>query len=219
MARKKEKRKTEDVSVYDLSKKELQEEIRKRTSEVNWRIIEYRESIESGKMKKVTFIERNIEALKEASAYKNKKGEIKIPKPKAGEIALGFSGKNKLELQRQLLGLRQFIKYDEHTPEGIRKAEERTSKAYRTFTKRYGHISRKDYDNMINTMNVIKNVLKDYGYEDYGESYARMYSKATDEGKRKFASYVEQGRKEASGKSVEDLLDVIADNMRKDGVL
>ena len=72
---------------------------------------------------------------------------------------------------------------------------------------------------MIDTMNIVKNTLKDYGYEDFGGSYARTYTRANKEGKRKFARYVDQARRESSGKTTEDVLDRVAELLRENGEL
>ena len=72
---------------------------------------------------------------------------------------------------------------------------------------------------MIDTMNIVKNTLKDYGYEDFGGSYARTYTRANKAGKRKFARYVDQARRESSGKTTEDVLDRVAELLRENGEL
>ena len=214
------KRSTENLSVFDLTIRELREEIRKRTVSVNATINEYRNAVQLGIEKSNQVVEDSIRKMREASAGISKKtGKVIIPKGRKGEIGLGLSYKTKSELQKQLAGLRRFEEKDIYTPKGKEKWNEKTNKQYETFKNRYGDISREDYDDMIDTMNIVKNTLKDYGYEDFGGSYARTYTRANKEGKRKFARYVDQARRESSGKTTEDVLDRVAELLRENGEL
>lgn len=214
------KRSTENLSVFDLTTRELREEIRKRTVSVNATINEYRNAVQLGIEKSNQVVEDSIRKMREASAGISKKtGKVIVPKGRKGEIGLGLSYKTKSELQRQLAGLRRFEEKDIYTPKGKEKWNEKTNKQYETFKNRYGDISREDYDDMIDTMNIVKNTLKDYGYEDFGGSYARTYTRANKDGKRKFARYVDQARRESSGKTTEDVLDRVAELLRENGEL
>ena len=221
MARKKKQKiDTRSKSVFDLTTRELRDEIRKRTAEVNITINEYREAIRKGVEKTNQVVESSIRKLREASSGLNRKtGKFVIPKGRKGEVGLGLTFKTKSELQRQLAGLRRFEEKDIYTPKGKEKWSEKTNKQYKTFKDRYGEISREDYEDMIDTMNIVKNTLKDYGYEDFGGSYARTYTRANKEGKRKFARYVDQARRESSGKTTEDVLDRVAELLRENGEL
>lgn len=214
------KRSTENLSVFDLTTRELREEIRKRTASVNATINEYRNAVQLGIEKANQVIEDSIRKMREAAIDINKQtGEIIEPKGRKGEIGLGLTYKNKSELQRQLAGLRRFEEKDIYTPSGKEKWNEKTNRQYETFKNRYGDISRSEYDDMIDTMNIVKNTLKDYGYEDFGGSYARTYTRANKAGKRKFARYVDQARRESSGKTTEDVLDRVAELLRENGEL
>lgn len=221
MRRKKStKRSTESLSVFDLTTRELREEIRKRTASVNATINEYRNAVQLGIEKANQVVEDSIRKMREAAIDINKQtGEIIEPKGRKGEIGLGLTYKNKSELQRQLAGLRRFEEKDIYTPSGKEKWTEKTNRQYETFKNRYGDISRSEYDDMIDTMNIVKNTLKDYGYEDFGGSYARTYTRANKTGKRKFARYVDQARRESSGKTTEDVLDRVAELLRENGEL
>lgn len=214
------KRSTENLSVFDLTTRELREEIRKRTASVNATINEYRNAVQLGIEKVNQVVEDSIRKMREAAIDINKQtGEIIEPKGRKGEIGLGLTYKNKSELQRQLAGLRRFEEKDIYTPSGKEKWNEKTNRQYETFKNRYGDISRSEYDDMIDTMNIVKNTLKDYGYEDFGGSYARTYTRANKAGKRKFARYVDQARRESSGKTTEDVLDRVAELLRENGEL
>ena len=214
------KRSTENLSVFDLTTRELRAEIRKRTESVNATINEYRNAVQLGIEKANQVVEDSIRKMREVSIDINKQtGEIIEPKGRKGEIGLGLTYKNKSELQRQLAGLRRFEEKDIYTPSGKEKWNEKTNRQYETFKNRYGDISRSEYDDMIDTMNIVKNTLKDYGYEDFGGSYARTYTRANKAGKRKFARYVDQARRESSGKTTEDVLDRVAELLRENGEL
>lgn len=241
MRKKREYVDTAGKSVYDLTTRELRAEIRKRTASVNVRINEYREAVEEGKMKANKIVESGIRRLQEASSAEvvttkkvngkrktTRTGVYAIPKSKTGEVGLGLSYKSKSELQRQLASLRRFEEKDISTPEGEREWSKKVEQQYETFKQRYGDISKDEYNDMIDTMNIVKNTLKDYGYEDLGGSYARRYVRATEQGKRKFAKYIDKIKrdidaetKEAKrlGKKVsfttEDILDRLSDALRK----
>ena len=207
-------------SIYDMSTRELRKEIRRRTAEANIRIAEYREAIQKGTQQASKFIESVIERLKQASAGYNKKGEYTVPKGQRGEVGVGTSYKRKVELQKQLAGLRRFEKVDIETPKGESEWSDKVNNQYKTFVSRYGNISPDDYVDMVDTMNIVKNTLKDYGYEDNGTGYARLYNKAKGQGKKKFARYVEQARNDIMNDSTrktrtaEDILDRVADLLR-----
>lgn len=214
--------------IYDMSTRELRKEIRRRTASVNVRIMEYREVVKKGFIKSSKIVEEGIRKLREASSaekMKRKKvdGKVKtihtgkyyIPEGKKGEIGLGLGYKTKSELQRQLAGLRRFEEKDIETPEGQREWSDKVDRQYKTFQQRYGNMSKEDYEDMIDTMNIVKNTLKDYGYEDFGAGYARMYNNANKQGKRKFTKYVDQAKRESVGKTTEDVLDRVAELLRE----
>lgn len=222
---------TSDKSVFDLSTRELRNEIRRRTAEVNIRIAQYRESQKTYSEGEQKFIERTIESLKRATASEKirtvkkdgkKKvvhtGNFYIPSGSKGEIGLGLSYKSKKELERQLAALRRFEKNDISTPTGKEEWSDKMRRQYDTFRNRYNpNMSESEYESMIDTMNVVKESLKDYGYEDKGASLARTYAKANVQGRRKFVKYVEQAKKESSGRTVEDIIDTLTSILRKNG--
>lgn len=210
-----------------MTTRELRQEIKRRTASVNVRIMEYKEAVEKGFQKSSKIVEEGIRKLKEGSTAekvvkKKVNGKTKTihtglyytPTGKKGEIGLGLSYKTKSELQRQLAGLKRFEEKDIETPEGQREWSEKVDRQYKTFQKRYGDMSKEDYEDMIDTMNIVKNTLKDYGYEDFGAGYARMYNNANKQGKRKFTKYVDQAKRESVGKTTEDVLDRVAQLLR-----
>ena len=107
------KRSTENLSVFDLTTRELREEIRKRTASVNATINEYRNAVQLGIEKANQVVEDSVRKMREAAIDINKQtGEIIEPKGRKGEIGLGLTYKTKSELQRQLAGLRRFEEKD-----------------------------------------------------------------------------------------------------------
>lgn len=216
----KQKRDTRALSIFDLSTRELRDEIRKRTAAVNVTINQYREAVQAGTEKANRVVEDSIKRMQAASAALNKRsGRIEVPKSRYGEIGLGLSYKTKSELQQQLAGLRRFEERDIYTPGGKARQEEKINKQYQTFKSRYGDISREEYSGMVDTMNIVKHTLKDYGYEDFGGGYARMYVRANEQGRRKFIKYVDKARRESAGKTTEDVLDRVAELLRESGEL
>lgn len=191
-------------NIHNLTVRELRKRIREQTREVNARVFEYRLSGETHNI-----IETEIEKLKVYSEVS----------PKNREIGVGnLSKRSKLELQRQLVGLERFIAKDEYTPQAIEEREQLTQRQYESFKKRYADESftREDYTYFVDTMNVIKNVTKDYGYENYGKELAELYGKANTNQRKKFIGYVQTAVNDAKGKALspEDIIDNIAKLMK-----
>lgn len=220
-------------SVFELTTRELRKEIRRLTIEVNERIRDYR--AEGGNAE---YFNRMVNRLKYVSSH-NKKvtidGEEHIIKTvprgyKGGEIGLGTSYKLKTELQEQLSSLHRFLEKDEYSPQGIEEFNEKVQRQYETFTENYGYITKEEYLEMIDTMNLVKESLKGYGYEDLmatgsmqgfslGASLANKYVEANERGRGTFLQYVEQAKKMSKGGTTEDLFDNLTEIMKTAGVL
>ena len=193
-----------DTSVYDLTVKELQKAIRYLTPKLNVRIAEYREEIAKGEWEESTIGNIAIEALKATAGTKGVKGEI----------GLGLKGKNKSQLQKQFQELRRFENKDIFTPEGQREWNAKTEEQYNTFKANYNEdLTKEQYEEMIDTMNVVKHHLKDYGYEDIGAGIARQFAKTSGKNRMKFVDLVikardtAQARDSNQGITAEDILD------------
>lgn len=225
MSKRKIETNTNDESVYDLTRIQLRGKIRFLTAEVNARIKRYREAVSAGKFStgEQRFIERTIETVKKATATKKSgTNEYYIPKGKKDEVGLGLSNKSMPELQKQLQALKRFVKKDISTPTGQEEWSEKVQTQYDTFRMRYNeNLSKEEYEDMYDTMNVVKEVLKDYGYEDYGKDYARTYAKANEQGKQKFIRYVKKAKEESdgAGQTTEQILDRVAELLRENGEL
>ena len=183
--------------------KELRSEIRKLTAEVNVRIAEYREM-----GKPVRSVERQIERLQALAATKTGKGA-------RGEIGLGLK-KSKLRLEVQKRALRNFLKFDMYSEKA---KQEKKSRAQKTFEKRYGKMSESDFEQLYDTFDVLRSYLADFGYEASGSSIAEKYAEANEKGKLKFVDYVKRAKEKSKTGTVEDFIDVLAEEMRNDGAI
>lgn len=230
---KKEKQDAGTQSVFELTTRQLRKEIRRVTLEVNERIRDYR--AEGGNAE---YFNRMVNRLKYVSSHNRKMtidGEEVVVKTvprgyKGGEIGLGTSYKLKTELQEQLSALRKFIEKDDYSPQGIEAFNEKTERQYETFVDNYGYITKEEYLEMIDTMNLVKESLKGYGYEDLmatgsmqgfslGASLANKYVEANERGRGTFLQYVEQAKKMSKGGTTEDLFDNLTEIMKTAGVL
>ena len=183
--------------------KELRSEIRKLTAEVNMRIAEYRET-----GKPVRAVERQIKRLQVLAATKTGKGA-------RGEIGLGLK-KSKLRLEVQERALRNFLKFDMYSE---RAKKEKKSRAQKTFESRYGKMSEAEFQQLYDTFDILRNYLADFGYETLGPSLAEQFGNANEHGKAKFVDYVRRAKKKSKTGTVEDFIDVLAEEMRNDGVI
>ena len=183
--------------------KDLRSEIRKLTAEVNVRIAEYRESGKS-----VRAVEQQIKKLQRLSDTKTGKGA-------RGEIGLGLK-KSKLRLEVQKNALRNFLKFDMYSEKA---KKEKKSRSQKTFEKRYGKMSESDFEQLYDTFDVLRNYLADFGYEALGPSLAEQFDNANGHGKAKFVDYVRRAKEKSKTGTIEDFIDVLAEEMRNDGAI
>ena len=170
-------------NIYKMSTRQLRREIRRLTIEANERIGEYREA--------------ELFSAQYENMIARLKGIAGTRRGFKGEVGLGTSRKLKTELQSQLRGLTKFVELDEYSPRGIDEFSEKTERQYETFIDNYGYISKEDYLEMVDTMNLVKASLKGWGYEDImdtsgkagislGASMAKKYVEADQKGKGSF---------------------------------
>lgn len=125
----------------------------------------------------------------------------------------GYSRLRKSELQQQAIRLKRFYTKDVDYISGLSEISDRVQQQYDTFIDRYGYISEDDYVNFIYSMNVLKNTIKDFKYEDKGQ-LARLYTKSGAKGKNKMVDIIKQVMKDKpQGATTEDLLDAIKNRM------
>lgn len=181
--------------VAEMTTRELRKEIRQVTAQVNVDIAEYRE-----KGKRVQSTEEMIERAQKIAGTKSRRGAI----------GLGLSRKLKGALQQQLAGLRRLAKIFTEPK------KEKVEKGYITFKRRFGDISRVEYEDFIDTINIIKSDLEGWGYEDFGGSVAQAYADANEKGKRNFIDYMREATAKSAGGTPEDIIDNLKDIMTDD---
>ena len=187
-----------------MTVKQLQNAIREKTAEANIRIAEYRES---GKSIKV--YEKEIGYLKQYAGTKT---------GARGEVGLGLKYKTKAQLEKQLNRLNNFISKDVYSERGKDAYNaERYDNSRSTFNARYGYMSESDFRELYDTLDVLRNELKDYGYEDLGPSLALQFQLTTN--KAKFADYVLDVAKHNKGISSEQFIDILSNKLKEEGAL
>lgn len=187
-----------------MTVKQLQNAIREKTAEANIRIAEYRE-----RGKSIKVYEKEIGYLKHYAGTKT---------GARGEIGLGFKYKTKAQLEKQLNRLEGFIAKDVYSEKGKEAYNaDRYDKSRSTFNARYGYMSESDFRELYDTFDVLRNELKDYGYEDLGASLAQQFQQTTN--KEKFADYVLYVAKHNKGISSETFIDILSNNLKEEGAL
>lgn len=187
-----------------MTVKQLQNAIREKTAEANIRIAEYRESGKS-----IRVYEKEIGYLKQYAGTKT---------GARGEVGLGLKYKTKVQLEKQLNRLEGFIAKDVYSDRGKEAYnEDRYDSSRSTFNARYGYMSETDFRELYDTFDVLRNELKDYGYEDLGASLAQQFQQTTN--KPKFADYVLNVAKHNKGISSETFIDILSNKLKEEGAL
>lgn len=187
-----------------MTVKQLQNAIREKTAEANIRIAEYRE-----RGKSIKVYEKEIGYLKQYAGTKT---------GARGEVGLGFKNKTKVQLEKQLNRLEGFIAKDVYSEKGKEAYNrDRYDKSRSTFKARYGYMSESDFRELYDTFDVLRNELKDYGYEDIGPSLAQQFQLTTN--KAKFADYVLDVAKHNKGISSETFIDILSNRLKQEGAL
>lgn len=137
-----------------MNVRQLKENISYLTGKVNLNIAEYRQQ---GKAKKA--FEQEIERLQ---MY----GSKASPTRRAETIGLGFRGKSKIQLQRQLAELRRVEDRDVWSPSGARKITAAKNKSWLSFKKNHEDWSKEKWQNFTDTFGHLSDTLKQqFGYE------------------------------------------------------
>lgn len=184
--------------VTEMSTRELRKEIRSITADINADIADYRE-----RGKETRYTNEMIERATLRAGTKSRRGEI----------GLGLSRKLKGALQVQLAGLRRLKKEFDRPKE---RAEKEVS-GYKSFVKRFGHITHGQYQDFIDMADIIKSELEGWGYEDFGGSIAQAYADSND--KINFVDYLKEAKKRAAGGTPEDVVDRLKDVLKENGTL
>lgn len=191
--------------LQQLSTRKLRAMIRQVTAEVNIQIAGYRENVKAGKTADDKITNYMINRLVRTAGAKGRRGEV----------GLGYARKRKGELVTQLYELNRFMEIDINIPVHAKKHSERLEKARNTWNKTYGYISQEDFGQLAYDMSAVAEALESYGYEDIGGALAEQYQKSKK--KDKFLKRVLEARDKAKGGTPEDIIDQLADILKREG--
>lgn len=136
----------------------------------NWTVKELREYI-SEHVEQINELAKNY-AEQASRGMSDKRYDQQIKKlqkstgqKKTGRGARIIKGlrKKKDELLKQAKQFKSFFKFTEKTPPAEKFDNEKTERAYQTFTKNYGEMKREEYERMVNVFGNIN--FSDWGYE------------------------------------------------------
>lgn len=192
---------------------QLKAYIKQRTKEANKNINEYRDKVKKGDIEEYRSVENVIEKLRAKAGVKGRKG---------AEIGLGLSGKKKEALLEQARGLARYKQFDVWSEDYKREKEEKTQKAYESFTNNLMNkgidVTYEEYKDMVDQLGSIgEGVL---GKLDY-QAALEQYSRAIRSGKKinlvQIFDDVENTIKADSTRSYsnDDKMDMIVDEIRK----
>ena len=192
---------------------QLKAYIKQRTKEANKNINEYRDKVKKGDIEEYRSVENVIEKLRAKAGVKGRKG---------AEIGLGLSGKKKAQLLEQARGLARYKQFDVWSEDYKREKEEKTQKAYESFTNNLMNkgidVTYEEYKDMVDQLGSIgEGVL---GKLDY-QAALEQYSRAIRSGKKinlvQIFDDVENTIKADSTRSYsnDDKMDMIVDEIRK----
>lgn len=195
--------------------KQLKEEIKSNTEELNRRIDEYRKS---GKTLKD--VEQNIELIKRISGVKKGRQAIIEDKKVIGyrEVEIGTGNLNKAiksHLIRQARELQSFLKWDISTPTGQRQWEDREETEWQTFNKHFSEygLNKNEWRNLVEIFGAVgEAVLNQFGSGSGNQAsgvLVREYKNANDIARANIVKEMHEVLKnsEGQGKSAEDLVD------------
>lgn len=147
--------KREEIRARAAEKRQLMEDIRALTQEVNLNIYEYRQ--EGKSMKPME------EAIKRMQQFGAKANPIKS---RGAEIGLGFKRVRSIDdLKRQKAELERVLNKDVWTPSGIRRMNDHANKSWQSFHKRHPQFSKSDWQTFVDTFGSMNSELKEmFGY-------------------------------------------------------
>lgn len=134
----------------------LKDEIRSLTQQVNDRFY---------KAKEANLFDNKLKKWAARLKYFGSKPSI-IGKNRGEEVGLGFRGKKKKDLERQLAELNRVINKDIWTPKGREEEDELHDQAYRTFSEMHPNWSRDKYNDFVQLLGTAPTeLLQAFGYE------------------------------------------------------
>ena len=203
--------------------KQLKEEIKSNTEELNRRIDEYRKS---GKTLKD--VEQNIELIKRISGVKKGRQAIKDDKKVIGyrEVEIGTGDLNKAtksHLIRQARELQSFLQWDISTPTGQRQWEAREQAEWQTFNKHFSEygFNKNEWRDLVEIFGAVgEAVLNQFGSGSGNQAsgvLVREYKNANDIARANIVKEMHEVLKnsEGQGKSAEDLVDDLHERLSK----
>lgn len=134
----------------------LKDEIRRLTEQVNQRFYEAKEA---------GLFDSRLKKWASRLRYFGSNPSI-IGKNRGEEIGLGFRGKKKRDLERQLAELNRVIDKDIWTPKGRKEDDERHDQAYKTFSEMHPNWSKEKYRDFVQLLGTAPTeLLQAFGYE------------------------------------------------------
>ena len=212
----------EQIRARAKERRELKQQIRELTQQVNINIYEYRQA---GKRSKP--MEAAIERMQQ---FGGKANPVKQP---TAEIGYGFNRRRTLEdLRRQRAELERLQNKDVWTPSGIRKMNDYANKSWLTFHKRHPEMDKADWQTFVDTFGAMNSELKEvFGYiekrsgvsaSDVGnEALVSAYEEA-DKGKRvNILLYMQQVVEEHKGDGMtqKQAINYLKEKLKNDGAL
>ncbi len=190
-------------SIKEMSIRELREEIRGKTHIVNERLKQfYNDGNES------TMVQSEIKKLQGLGG----KGRSKK------YIGLGFSGKNKMQLVRQLRELQYFEQWDIYSEEGQRALELKERKAWESFYKDNPEYTYQEWRDLVETFGSLnESMLQQFGSTNIVEAY----KDATQGEKVNLLKYIKEISKDDSmrGTTQEQKIDRLREMLSGDGTI
>lgn len=192
---------------------QLKAYIKQRTKEANKNINEYRDKVKKGDIEEYRSVENVIEKLRAKAGVKGRKG---------AEIGLGLSGKKKAQLLEQARGLARYKQFDVWSEDYKREKEEKTQKAYESFTNNLMNkgidVTYEEYKDMVDQLGSIgEGVLGKLDYQAALEQYSRAIRSGRKINLVQIFDDVENTIKADSTRSYsnDDKMDMIVDEIRK----
>lgn len=199
----------------------LKDEIRRLTQQVNQRFYEAKEA---------GLFDNRLKKWASRLKYFGSKPSI-VGKNRGEEIGLGFRGKKKKDLEKQLAELNRVIDKDIWTPKGRAEEEKRHHDAYTTFSETHPNWSREKYMDFVNLLGTAPTeLLQAFGYErssghrgsktakvkvtneSFIEAYSYAYDKNVDLLSVMLGTYSEI---EGMGYGQEEAIDALKTNIEK----
>lgn len=179
---KKPKLTREQINARAKERRELKQQIRELTQNVNINIYEYRQQGKSSKPMEA--------AIKRMQQFGGKANPVKQP---TAEIGYGFNRRRTLEdLRRQKAELERVQNKDVWTPAGMRKMNDYANKSWLSFSKRHPDMTKEDWQTFVDTFGAMNSELK----EVFGYIEKRSGVSASDVGNEALVAAYEQGSRD-----------------------